>query len=61
MEAGTATNGALEFDEILHVESGAQRMVALGRGGRVLTLHIDDPSDFRMVAALVSGLGNAAA
>jgi hypothetical protein len=60
VEAGAAGGLALEFDKILHVESGAQRMVALGRAGHVLTLHIDDPSDFRMVAALVSGLGNAA-
>jgi hypothetical protein len=61
VEAGTAAAIALEFDKILQVQSGAQRMVALGSRGQVLTLHIDDPSDFRMVAALVSGPGNAAA
>lgn len=49
----------LEFANILRVEDGTQRMVAVGRRDAVFTLHIDDPSDFRMVAALIGGLGNA--
>jgi hypothetical protein len=58
VEGVTAATVDLEFDRVLQVEDGTQRMVAVGRRDTLLTLHIDDPSDFRMVAALVSGLGN---
>ncbi len=61
VEGGTATNLDVEFDNVVRLEAGAQRMVAGGRRHTVLSLHIGDPSDFRMVAALVSGLGNTAA
>jgi hypothetical protein len=61
IEGVTAGNLDLEFGNILQVEGGTQRMVAVGRRDTVFTLHIDDPSDFRMVAALVSGSGNTAA
>jgi hypothetical protein len=61
VEAGTATNVDVEFDNVVRLETSAQRMVAMGRRHTVLSLHIGDTSDFRMVAALVSGLGNTAA
>ena len=61
VEAGTAASDDVEFDNVVQLEAGAQRMVAVGRRHTVLSLHIGDPSDFRMVAALVSGLGNTAA
>ena len=61
VEAGTAGTMDVEFDSIVRLEAGTQRMVAVGRRQTVLSLHIADPSDFRMVAALVSGLGNTAA
>lgn len=61
VEAGTAGTMNVEFDNIVRLEAGTQRMVAVGRRQTVLSLHIGDPSDFRMVAALVSGLGNTAA
>src|SRR5207302_4380273 len=55
VEVITAGNVDVAFERVLHVEEGAQRMVAIGRGDNVYTLRIDDPSDFRMVAAMVSG------
>jgi hypothetical protein len=61
LEAGTAGAMNVEFDNVVRLETGTQRMVAVGRRQTVLSLHIGDPSDFRMVAALVSGLGNTAA
>jgi hypothetical protein len=61
VEAGTAGTVNVEFDNIVRLEAGSQRMVAVGRRQTVLSLHIGDPSDFRMVAALVNGLGNTAA
>src|SRR5436190_15370059 len=61
VEAATAVAIEVEFDNVVRLESATQRMVAIARRDNVLMLHIDDPSDFRMVAALVSGLGNAAA
>jgi hypothetical protein len=60
VEAITAGNVDVEFEQVLHVEDGTQRMVALGRANDVYTIRIDDPSDFRRVAALVGGLGNVA-
>ena len=61
VEAATAVTIEVEFDNVVRLESATQRMVAIARRDDVLMLHIDDPSDFRMVAALVSGLGSAAA
>jgi hypothetical protein len=61
VEVGTAANMDVEFENIVRLESLTQRMVAVGPRQTVLSLHIGDPSDFRMVAALVSGLGNTAA
>jgi small-conductance mechanosensitive channel len=61
VEAGTAATIDVEFDNIVRLEAREQRMVAVGRRHTVLSLHISDPSDFRMVAALVSGLGYNAA
>jgi hypothetical protein len=61
VEVGTAGTMNVEFDNIVRFEAGTQRMVAVGQRQTVLSLHIGDPSDFRMVASLVSGLGNAAA
>jgi hypothetical protein len=60
VEAVTAGNVDVQLEDVVRLDSGTQRMVAVGRRDTVLSLHIHDPSDFRMVAALVSGLGNTA-
>jgi hypothetical protein len=60
VEAVTAGNVDVQLEDVVRLDSGTQRMIAVGRRDTVLSLHIHDPSDFRMVAALVSGLGNTA-
>jgi len=54
-EVTGSTNGDLSFDRILRTDFEEQLLEGITSGGVPFRVHVKDPSDFRMVAAIVAG------
>lgn len=61
LEMMLAARADIEFDQVGHVDPASQRIEGTARNGALYRLGVPDPSDFRLVAALVEGRGAAAA